>query len=67
MKVFNSLKCPVDGDDFATIESDQILTTEVGLRVILEEPILVPPVLTNEYGDYSVLIDFNGNVLTQEA
>ncbi len=64
MKVFNNANCAPDGADFATTESDQILTTAVGLRVFLELPIAVPPVLTNEFDDYLVLIDSNGNVLT---
>lgn len=50
MKVFNSAKCP--SPDFATVESDQILTTECA---------------HNTFEDFEVLIDFNGNVLTQEA
>ena len=49
MKVFNSLKCP--DTDFATIESDQVLTTSVDGHP--------------SSSDYSVLIDFNGNVLTR--
>jgi hypothetical protein len=49
MKVFNSQKCP--DPDFATIESDQILTTSVDGHP--------------SRSDFSVLIDFNGNVLTK--
>ncbi len=47
MKVFNPLKCKAD--DFATVESDQILTTEYGYST---------------QDDFSVLVDGNGNVLT---
>jgi hypothetical protein len=50
MKNFNPLKCP--DPDFATVESDQILTTEFA---------------HNTLEDFSVLIDESGNVLTKGA
>ncbi len=65
MQVFNPLKCK--SDDFATVESDQILTTSVGLRVAIVLPAGSPPVVEQVCDDYSVLIDFNGNVLTEAS
>lgn len=48
---------PGIGEDFATVESNLILTTSVGGFGWFNGEI--------PFEDYSVLVDFNGNVLTQ--
>jgi hypothetical protein len=62
MKVFNPLKC--GADDFAIIESDQILVSAVAYDVILDPyPWIVGgATITNDLR-FSVLTNDEGNVL----
>lgn len=64
MKIFNPLKCAAD--DFAIVESDQMLVSAVAYDVILNPYpwIIGGATITNDLR-FSVLTDDQGNVLAR--
>jgi len=64
MKVFNPSKCAPD--DFATVESDQILVSAVAYNIVDAYPWFVSGVDIGNDMNFSVLTDDLGNVLTAQ-
>lgn len=64
MKIFNPLKCAAD--DFAIVESDQMLVSAVSYDAVTEYRWVVGgQQITNDLR-FSVLVDDQGNVLCTE-